>query len=98
MTKFFSNKTLILGLVGTLTLGAINLTSEEVVSGEAKETTLTDTDVVNAQEAGVPAVAVAARVAYMAYRYYRRGGRPGAPGPRGANAASLDQNIAKLDK
>lgn len=112
MTKFFSNKTLILGVVGTLTLGAINLTSEQVVSGDAEVANLNDSNIVKIQEqAATPAIALATYRAYRAYRAFQAfrktrssapgddSGSPGNDGQDGApGAQGMDRAIAKLDK
>lgn len=69
--KFFSNKTLIVGLVGALTVGSINLTSEQIATGEVKESSVETNGMSNVQQAGTPAVMLTFRMAQVAYRYYQ---------------------------
>ncbi|CAL2094942.1 protein of unknown function [Tenacibaculum sp. 190524A02b] len=101
MIKTFSNKALVLGLVGTLTLGAINLTSDELISGIAMEINLNDNNRVRIQDIGAASYFTRPVIRANEDAERRIAGQDGMPGPAMRAlylSKSIEKEIAKLDK
>ncbi|SED18616.1 hypothetical protein SAMN04489761_4551 [Tenacibaculum sp. MAR_2009_124] len=104
--KFFSKNALVICMTGALMVGALNLNSEQITTGQVKEASVEITDMTVAEKAGTPFLMLTFRMGMAAYRYYRFVGEIPQPQPneqvyiamnKELKQELMDERLAMLD-